>query len=108
MATTAWKTKQKRRAALVEKYADVRRKLTPPDIVSLHAGDKEPKVILGLTSGEPYFREPTEQKRDPGKMKLDTIPAHGIVYVRWLVSGKGPFEVRVESVKGGRDSQKTE
>lgn len=27
MATTAWKTKQKRRAALVAKYADLRRQL---------------------------------------------------------------------------------
>ena len=27
MATTAWKTKQKRRAALVAKYADIRRQL---------------------------------------------------------------------------------
>ena len=27
MATTAWKTKQKRREALVEKYAELRRKL---------------------------------------------------------------------------------
>ena len=41
-------------------------------------------------------------------MKLDAIPAHGIVYVRWLVSGKGPCEVRVESVKGGRDLRKGE
>jgi hypothetical protein len=83
--------------------ADVRRHLTPPDLVSLHSADKELKVILGLTSGEPFFREPSEQKRDPATMKLDSIPSHGIVYVRWLVSGKGPFEVRVESVKGGRD-----
>jgi hypothetical protein len=88
--------------------ADIRRKLTPPDIVSLHSGDKELKVILGLTANEPFFREPAEQKREPSQMKLDTIPAHGIVYVRWLVSGKGPFEVRVESVKGGRDLRKGE
>lgn len=88
--------------------ADVRRKLTPPDIVSLHSVDKGLKVILGLTASEPFFREPTEQKREPAQMKLDAIPAHGIVYVRWLVSGKGPFEVRVESVKGGRDLRKGE
>ena len=88
--------------------ADVRRKLTPPDLVSLHSPDKELKVILGLTDSEPFFREPAEQKREPAQMKLDTVPAHGIVYVRWLVSGKGPFEVRVESVKGGRDFRKGE
>lgn len=88
--------------------ADVRNKLTPPDLVSLHSGDKELKVILGLTDSEPFFREPTEQKRDPATIKLDSIPGHGIVYVRWLVSGKGPFEVRVESVKGGRDQSKPE
>jgi hypothetical protein len=85
--------------------SDVRRKLTPPDLVSLHASGKESKVILGLTSSDPFFREPSEQKRDPAKLKLDSIPGHGIVYVRWLVQGKGPFEVRVESVKGGRDSR---
>jgi hypothetical protein len=28
------------------------------------------------------------------------------VYVRWIVQGKGPFTITVDSEKGGRDSEK--
>ncbi len=87
--------------------SDVRRKLTPPDLVTLTSEDKNFKVIAGMTSSEPFFRNPAEQKRQPAKMKLESIPGHGIVYVRWLVQGQGPFAVNVVSVKGGRDAQIT-
>ena len=81
--------------------ADVKRKITPPDIVSL-TGDNL-KVVLGLKSNEQFFQNPTEQRRDPARLKLDTIPGRGIVYVRWLVERDGPLTVGIESVKGGRD-----
>ena len=42
-----------------------------------------------------------EQKRQPEKMRIDTIPGMGAVHVRWLVRGEGPYTVSVRSVKGG-------
>ena len=87
--------------------ADVRRKITPPDVVSI-SSNADLKVIAALRATEPFFREPTEQKRDPATFKLDTIPGRGIVYVRWLIEGDGPVEVKLQSVKGGRDAKKAE
>jgi zinc carboxypeptidase len=81
--------------------ADVRRKITPPDVVEI----KTPgKVLLGLVASEPFFRESREQKRDAARLKLDTIGGHSVVYVRWLVQGAGDVEVVVRSVKGGSHS----
>jgi hypothetical protein len=86
--------------------ADVRRKITPPDVASI--GGANVKVIAALEATEPFFREPTEQKRDPARVKLDTIPGHSVLYLRWLVEGELPFEVKIESVKGGRDARQVE
>jgi hypothetical protein len=86
--------------------ADVRRKITRPDIVSLDADNAE--VLVALTAEEPYFKTPTEQRHKRTAVKVDTIPSNGARYVRWLVRGEGPFEVRVDSVKGGSDAKKCE
>jgi hypothetical protein len=85
--------------------ADVRRKITPPDVATISGENL--KVIAALRSSEPLFREPTEQKRDPARFKLDSIPGRGVIYVRWLVEGDGPLEVKLQSVKGGRDEVRT-
>jgi hypothetical protein len=87
--------------------ADVRRKITPPDIVSIR-GNADLKVITALRAGEPFFREPIEQRRDGANYRLDSIPGRGVVYVRWLVEGDGAVEVKLESVKGGRDKKRFE
>jgi hypothetical protein len=81
--------------------ADVKRKITPPDLVSLKS--EQGKVIAALTASEPFFREPTEQKRDPANVQLPTIAGRSVTYLRWLVTGQGPFEVELKSVKGGSD-----
>jgi hypothetical protein len=87
---------------------DVKNHLTPPDTAELSSVAGEVKVLLGLVANEPLFREPREQERNPAKMKLESIPGHGVRYVRWLVQGQGPFEVRVQSIKGGSDSKKSD
>jgi hypothetical protein len=81
----------------------VKRKITPPDVVSIQ-GDGV-TAVLALKSTEPFFRNPTEQKRDPARVLLDSIPGRGVVYIRWLVTGKGPVSIEINSVKGGRDSK---
>lgn len=83
--------------------ADVRRKITPPDIATLSgAGLKQ--VHLALRSGEPYFRNPVEQKRNPAKLEIPTLGGHSVTYLRWIVTGEGPFEVNLVSIKGGKAS----
>jgi hypothetical protein len=78
---------------------DVKHKITPPDLVTI--GGENLKVVLGVQSPDRFFRNAKEQKRQPEKMRIDTIPGMGAVYVRWLVQGEGPYTVTVHSVKGG-------
>jgi hypothetical protein len=79
---------------------DVANKITPADEVTISG--KDLKVVTGLISSEPFFREPREQKRDPAVIKLDNLPGYSVTYVRWLVQGGGPYRVEVKTVKGGR------
>lgn len=80
--------------------ADVRRKITSPDLATLQGA--EWKVVAGLISNDPYFESPREQKRRPEQLRIESIPGHGVLYVRWLATGRGPFTVTLESKKGGR------
>src|SRR5207249_1675059 len=76
--------------------ADIKRKITPPDKVFIEGMNL--RVLSGLRATEPFFKDPVEQKRNPSQMKLDTIPGHGVMYVRWFVAGAGPYTVTVNSV----------
>jgi len=80
---------------------DVKRKITPPDLVSIEG--KDLKVVLGMTSRNKLFRKPTVQKRNPAQLRVTNIPGHSVIYARWLVTGRGPYTVRVKSIKGGSD-----
>jgi len=84
---------------------DVKHKLTPPDVVRLSG--KNVRVVLGMTDREPFFQNPTEQKHKPEALKVESIPGNDVIYCRWLVEGKGPFEVSVTSIKGGRDAKRS-
>jgi hypothetical protein len=84
---------------------DVKRKITPPDVV--HITGKDLKVVVGLWSNDSLFREATEQKQRPEKMRIPTVPSMSAVYVRWLVKGEGPYTVSVRSIKGGRDRRRS-
>lgn len=80
---------------------DAARNLTPADRVTLAGG----KVLTAQISDEPFFTEPKEQRREPATVKLQSVPGHHVVYVRWLVTGAGPYKVTVASVKGGTDTR---
>ena len=80
--------------------ADVRRKITRPDLVTLHSDGG--RVITALTADEPFFLHPKEQKLNPGEVKLETIPGRSVTYLRWLIEGEGKLRVTVDSVKGGK------
>lgn len=80
---------------------DVKHKITAPDRVLLRSSDKKIKISLGLYASEPFFRDPTEQRHNPAEIRLENIPGKKAIYVRWYVTGDGPFEVECISVKGG-------
>ncbi len=85
---------------------DVLHRITPPDLVSL--GGPKLKVLVGLSAPDPFFEHPTEQKRLPSVIRLSSVPSMGAMYVRWIVSGSGPYTVKVRSMKGGRDEKTLE
>jgi hypothetical protein len=85
---------------------DIKRKLSPPDRITLES--PAAKVLLGLTADNPHFERPAEQKRLPHSLRVDRVPAMGVVYARWLAQGTGPFTVSVQSTKGGSASKTAE
>ncbi|KKL22556.1 hypothetical protein LCGC14_2434260, partial [marine sediment metagenome] len=85
---------------------DVKNKITLPDIVSISG--KDLNVVLGMHSASPFFKRAVEQKRNPQKLRIPTIPGMGAVYVRWLVQGEEPFTISVRSPKGGSDRRSSD
>lgn len=85
---------------------DVKNKITPPDIVSITGENL--KVIVGMKSNDRFFQRPTEQKRHPSQIRINTINGNSVVYIRWIVSGDGPFTVTAKSIKGGSDTMRIE
>ena len=61
-------------------------------------------VAAGFWSGSRYFEQPSDQELNPATVEVPSIGSQGVVYVRWLVRGRGPFTVTVDSVKGGMAS----
>jgi hypothetical protein len=81
---------------------DVQHKITRPDLASLTAADG--KVVAGFVSDDAWFEGAREQEHEPGVLRIEAIGPEDVVYVRWLVAGRGPFTVTIDSIKGGRDS----
>jgi hypothetical protein len=79
--------------------ADVNRKLSPPDRVTL-SGDNL-QVLAGLVSDDQFFTQPKEQPRRPATLQIEAIPGMSARYVRWLVKAEGPLTVEIRSTKGG-------
>jgi hypothetical protein len=79
---------------------DSRNKITRPDWVTLTGG----KVISGGILQNRFLGIAQEQKHHPERLEIESIPGVGAVYVRWLVEGKGPFTVTMDSEKGGKSS----
>ena len=85
------------RLAPTHTQQDLENNITRPDFVSIEGG----RVIAGFTVDNPLNGDATEQKRDPANIRVRNIPGHGLVRVRWIVSGAGPFTVTADSEKGG-------
>ena len=78
---------------------DVKNKITRPDYVSLTG--KNAEVIAGFIVDNPYLDITREQKYRPERLSVQSIPGMDAVQVRWIVSGKTPFVVTVDSNRGG-------
>jgi hypothetical protein len=82
---------------------DSKNKITRPDWVTLTGG----KVISGSILQNRFLGIAQEQKHNPERLEIESIPGMGAVYVRWIVQGKGPFTVTIDSEKGGKYSLKS-
>ncbi len=80
---------------------DLENRISRPDRVTLTGG----RVIAGFLVDNPLNGDATEQKRDPSTLLVRNIPGNGLVRVKWLVQGTGPFTVSVVSEKGGSASR---
>jgi len=78
---------------------DVKRKLFGPDIVALSG--QGIKVLAGMKSESMFFDRPTEQKLFPAELRTGAIEGMQAIYLRWIVSGSGPFTVRARTIKAG-------
>lgn len=83
---------------------NLRYKIDPPDYVYLDGGT----VIAGMIVQNADLNITVEQKKNPQRMELSNIPGYQHIDLKWIVKGGSKFNVRVESVKGGRTSVQAE
>jgi hypothetical protein len=82
---------------------DVENRISRPNHITLTGG----RVIAGFIVDNPLSGDGTEQKRGPATMHVDNIPGNGLVRVRWIVQGNGPFTVTADSPKGGTSTMRS-
>ena len=76
----------------------VKNNIGRPDWISLKGG----KVLSSGIKSSIYDKEYREQKYNPSRISVDRIEGNSTVIVSWLVEGKGPYTIEVDSQKGGR------
>jgi hypothetical protein len=89
-----------RRIAPTHTQQDVENRISRPNHITLTGG----RVVAGFVIDNPISGDATEQEREPATIKIANIPGQGIVRVKWIVSGAGPFTVTADSEKGGVSS----
>ena len=57
---------------------DVKRGITRPDLVSITSKDSAFKVVTAMTDRDPFFRRQQSVKHRPQRVKVSTIPGHGV------------------------------
>ncbi len=92
-----------RRLAPTHTQQDVENRISAPDRITLAGG----RVVTGFVIDNAVSGDATEQKRNPATIDIANIAGQGIVRVKWIVSGAGPFTVTVESEKGGTSSMRS-
>lgn len=78
---------------------EVRHNITPPDVVSIQGNRID--VIAGFHVTDPLLNLADEQRYQPSHLKVESIDGMDITRLRWIVSGRGDYTIRVDSNKGG-------
>ncbi len=86
-----------RKIAPTHTQQDVENRISPPNTITLTGA----RVVAGFVINNAMTGDATEQKREPAAIKVANIPGQGIVRVKWIVQGAGPYTVTVDSPKGG-------
>ena len=76
---------------------DLKYNIERPDYVTISGAN----VVTGMVVKDADFNKVEEQKVNPEKMMVDNIPGMNSVKVRWIVSGGGNYQIKVDSAKGG-------
>jgi hypothetical protein len=84
--------------------SNMKYKIDPPDYVFLEGGT----VLTGMVVTDADYKRNIEQKKNPQRMELINIAGYQRVNLKWIVKGGSNYTVRVESIKGGRASGKSE
>jgi hypothetical protein len=78
---------------------DVDNHINAPDILSLSG--RGVKVLSAGKVVDRFLKRVEAVKRRPERLEIDTVPGMGTVRVQFVVSGTGPFELKLDSSKGG-------
>lgn len=78
---------------------EIKNNITPPDIISIDG--KGFNIITGSIVSDPYLNLAKEQKYHPQDLQVETIDGMSTVHLRWMISGDGPIDIKVDSNKGG-------
>ena len=97
--TRVWVTVENSRMIPTRIQQDVDNHISAPDILSLSG--RGVKVLSAGTVVDRYSKRVEAVKRRPERLEIDTIPGMGTVRVQFIVSGTGPFTLRLDSSKGG-------
>jgi hypothetical protein len=81
-------------------FHEVKNKFTVPDYIKLQG--KNVNILAGFIVENELLNIAREQEYKADAIRIDTIPGMGEVHVRWIINGKGPVELFVDSKKGGR------
>ena len=90
-------TVNNRRMMPTHSAQNMRYHITAPDYITLEG----PRVISALVVTDPLNNITREQKKNPQRIEVESIPGYGKAVVRWITRGNEPATVTVKSVKGG-------
>jgi hypothetical protein len=94
-----WVTVENQRLMPTRTAQDVDHQISPPDIVSIK-GDGIEVLSSGRVTDRFFQRAETVECR-PERVELETIGGMEAVRVQFILQGRGPFTVTVDSARGG-------
>jgi len=94
-----WVTVENQRLIPTRARQDVIHHISGPDVVSIQGDDLD--VLSAGRIADRFFKEAEAVKRRPERVELDSIDGMDAARVQFIVKGRGPFVVTVDSAKGG-------